>query len=249
MNSLLSPEWYREGWTARSAIDGTLPPRYRDGLAAHFEARISPHVQPGTAVLDVGAGCGPTLADPAALGLAEYVGLDVSRAELAAAPAGAYSSTVVSDIADRSTALECRFDVILSWQVFEHVRDMQAAADNCRAYLRPGGRLFAVLSGKLSAIGILNTLLPHRAAVVVNQWLVGRDPASIFPAYYDRCTSRGLQRTFGVWRELVIEPRYIGAGYFKFAAPVLRSYLAIENRVARADCRNLATHYLLEARR
>lgn len=61
----------------------------------------------------------------------------------------------------------------------------------------------------------------------------------MFPAYYDGRTARGLERRFAEWQ----------AGYFKFARPVLRTYLALENKVANAGCRNLATHYCVTATR
>ena len=160
-----------------------------------------------------------------------------------------YSSTIVGDIADRLPELESRFDVILSWQVFEHVRDMQAAADNCRRYLKPGGRLFAVLSGRMSAIALLNILIPRRLAVSLNKRLLGRAPETMFRAYYDHCTAHGLEHIFRVWGDVLIEPRYIGAGYFRFSRPILLAYLAAENKIARAGYRNLATHYCVAARR
>jgi SAM-dependent methyltransferase len=93
-----------------------------------------------------------------------YVGLDLSRAELQVAGAAAYDETVVADVCDYRGALEGTFDLVVSWQVLEHVPDLGLALENARRYLRPGGVLVAQFSGRYSLFGFANRLLPHRLA-------------------------------------------------------------------------------------
>jgi hypothetical protein len=46
-----------------------------------------------------------------------------------------------------------------------------------------------------------------------------------------------------------IVPFYRGAPYFRFSRPLQRAYLAYESAIERHDRRNLATHYLVVAKR
>jgi len=71
----------------------------------------------------------------------------------------------------------------------------------------------------------------------------------VFPAFYDRCSARALHQVTAGWEHVEIEPLYRGANYFHFSAVLTRTYLVYENIVHRAGLANLATHYLLTARR
>lgn len=247
MHHLLPEEWFRDGWTTHVARCGGLPPRYLGPWAGHFEDLLRPHVREGVAILDVGAGCDPTLRNTQALRLAEYVGLDISEQELRRAPQGSYSAVVVGDASEYQTILENRFDLVFSWQVLEHVRDVHAAVENCRRYLRPGGTFLALLSGRYSAAALLNRAIPHRLARAVNLRLLKRDPTTMFPAYYDQCTASGLRAGFDGWNVLDVEPRFVGAAYFRFSKLTLRAYLAFENWAERQGRDDLATHYFVRA--
>jgi hypothetical protein len=44
-------------------------------------------------------------------------------------------------------------------------------------------------------------------------------------------------------------PFYRGATYFKFSRPLMRAYLAYESTIERRRAANLATHYLVVAKR
>ena len=105
-------------------------------------------MRPGMSVLDLGSGKMPALnpdCRPAGL---NYVGLDITAGELARAPSGSYDETVVSDVLEFRPELEGRFDLALSLFLFEHVEPLNAAIENVRRYLRPGGRLIAQLAGR-----------------------------------------------------------------------------------------------------
>ncbi len=110
-------------------------------------------LEPGVRILDVGAGHSPTLATEERPEGCHYVGLDISRGELEAAPSGAYDELLAHDIT-KPLAPEEPFDVVLSWQVFEHLRPLDAAVENLRQALRPGGTLIAQLSGSFAVFAI-----------------------------------------------------------------------------------------------
>jgi SAM-dependent methyltransferase len=167
-----------------------------------------------------------------------------------AAPAGSYDEIVARDVAAYIPALAERFDLIVSWQALEHVRDVGRALCNLRLYLRPGGKLVAQVSGRYSAFAVANRMLPHRVAVDALNRLAGRPRESVFPAHYDRCYFAALTDLLDpAWAEAEVIPRYKAADYFNFAPLVRRAYLAYEDWTLRAGHRDLATHYIISARR
>lgn len=224
-----------------------LPPRYGEDMSQLFRARIDPTLVPGVRVLDVGAGTNPTIAVADRPAGCSYVGLDKSLAELSKAPRGSYNDLVVRDVADRAPELAAQFDLIVSWQVLEHVRPLDVAFENLRSYLRPGGLLVAQLSGGFSVFALLNRLTPHAVVQFISQHVHKRDPATVFPAHYHRCYYSALRRTLAPWHEVEIFPHYRGAAYFAFSPRLQRAYLNYEEWAHARGRRNLATHYLVVA--
>jgi SAM-dependent methyltransferase len=224
-----------------------VPDRYARTPAMIFDAAVRERLVAGAAVLDVGSGRRPAVTGRDGLG--RYVGLDVSPGELAAAPAGAYTDTVVADLTRRVGELVGGFDLVISRQVLEHVDDLGAALENLRAYLRPGGQLAAMLSGTYAVQSVLNRLLPAPLGVRLLRGLLGRDPASVFPAHYDRCHEPELTRLLEPWAAAAVTPIYQGGAYFNFSLVLRRAYFAYEDWAARTGRADLATHYLILARR
>lgn len=226
-----------------------LPRRYDHHPLTLFGEAVAAHLRPRMAILDVGSGRRPALAPPDRPAGARYVGLDLSATELDLAPAGSYDEHVVADISEPVEALRGGFDLIVSWQVLEHVRDMAGALEHAHGYLRPGGHLVAFLSGRNSIFGRLNTLLAPRAGVWLMHRLLRRPPDSVFPAYYDRCTSGELRALMAPWSGAEIRPVFLGASYFNFSRPLRDVYVAYETWAARTGRADLATHYLIVGRR
>lgn len=226
----------------------SLPPRYSQPYRATFDQRVQSALRPDLAILDVGAGRQPTVPVADRPPGCTYVGLDVSESELGRAGVGAYDDVVVRDVLERETSLEGRFDLILSWQVLEHVTDLDSAMQNLHSYLRPGGRLIAQFSGGRSAFAIANKALPDRARMWVLTRLVGKDPGRVFPAYYDQCWDSAVRRIMQPWSEHEVVPLYVGAmPYFKFSRLARTAYLAYEEWTYRTDRRNLAAYYVVDA--
>ncbi|MCA1689240.1 MAG: class I SAM-dependent methyltransferase, partial [Actinobacteria bacterium] len=171
----------------------------------------------GSAVLDAGSGREPALDPGDRAGISRYVGLDLSARELAAAPRGAYTQSVAADLTERVEELVAGFELVISRQALEHVADTEAALENMRAYLRPGGRLVAILSGRYSVQSVLNRLIPERLGVRLLRVLLDRDPETVFPAHYDRCHHRGLTRMLEPWAAATVTPLYQGGAYFNFS--------------------------------
>ncbi len=226
-----------------------LPARYQGSWRAPFHERVERLLQPGMTILDVGSGRYPTIPPELRPAGVTYVGLDISETELAMAGPGAYDETRVADVTRRLPDLEGRFDMILSWQVLEHVKPLRVAFDNMHAYLRPGGVFVGQFSGQLSYFALANRLIPHR----LTAWLVSRfterEAGAVFPATFDACRDSRLRKILARWSSSEIVPRYTGAAYLRFLPPAQWLYLKYEDWAMRTGRRDLATHYLVEARR
>jgi len=226
-----------------------IPPRYDYHPADQFADAIRARLRPEIDILDVGSGRRPAIPRAARPAGCRYVGLDISAAELARASAGSYSETVVADVSAALPELTGRFDLLVSWQVLEHVANLEHALANMHSYLRPGGALVAVLSGRLSLFGVVNRLVPGPLATWTLRTLLGRDPETVYTAYYDRCDHRGLTELLASWRIARVTPIYQGGAYFNFSKPIRAAYLSYENWAVNSGRANLATHYLVVAER
>jgi SAM-dependent methyltransferase len=226
-----------------------LPARYQRRWRDEFEMRVHSHLKPGTRILDLGSGRSPAVLPAQRPPDCFYLGVDISRRELETAPSGSYDEWRVADATHFVDDLAADFDLIVSWQVLEHVKPLERAIENCRRYLRRGGAFVALFSGSLSAFGIVNRIVPERLGVAAMSRLLERDPDSVFRAYYDGTHYSALRHTFVRWRATEIVPQFRGAPYFGFNRPLQRLYLRYEDWAARTNRVDLATHYLVEAAR
>jgi SAM-dependent methyltransferase len=224
-------------------------PRYRDDWMVSFHDAIRQNARDGSVILDIGSGRQPSV--PAALRgpAGSYIGLDLSEAELRRAGPDAYDRLIVANLTELVPALVGTVDLAVSWQVLEHVAPMSAALANIQDYLRPGGVLIAGFSGAWSAFAIPNRIVPHALARLALGRLLGRDPETVFPAPYDSCTYSAMKSILAGWSDVQIVPRYRGAGYFGFLPPLQWLYLKFEDLLERGHHLDLATHYLVVARK
>ena len=233
---------------ARSSFHQVLPERYVvSEWADDFKQRVTRELRSGVEVLDVGAGRTPTIAVEDRPSSSTYVGLDLSATELQLAPAGSYDRIVTADVTDFQADLEERFDLVVCFQVLEHVKPLAAAFDNMRRYLRPGGHLVAQFSGTFSLFGLANRAVPQWAIQKLVDAILGGHGYATFPAYYDQCWASAIARLLERWQEFEVEPYYAGLGYFDSLAPLRAGYLAWEQWTMLHNWTNLAPYYVVDA--
>jgi SAM-dependent methyltransferase len=250
MHALAPVEDPRPLELARRSLAGDLPFRYRRKLEDPFHERVDAAMQPGMRILDVGSGRLPCRTPGLRPRGCHYVGLDISPAELAAAEAGSYDECVVADIAGPlRRELVGRFDLVVSFQVLEHVRPLDRAIDNMHAYLRPGGRLVAQMSGTFTPFSLLGKVMPHRPKVWLLHTLLDREPAEIFPAHYDHCYASALRRMTRQWDEVEIVALHRGASYLHFSKMLRALYLVYERGLTRRGLDDLAAYFIVDARK
>ena len=187
-----------------------------------FWRRVVPGLlRPGLRVLDVGGGRAPVIASETVQRLdLKVVGLDVSEAELLAAPPGSYSEMIVGDVTD--ARIPGSFDLILSQAVLEHVRDTRRAIANLTGALSEGGTMAHFVPCRNAPFAVLNRLLGNSLA---RRILFGiypeRQRTAGFRAYYDRCVPSELGRIcLACGLEIVALEPYFVSDYWQFFAPV-----------------------------
>lgn len=229
-------------------VAGLLPARYGFRMQDVFLARVLERLSPGARVLDLGGGRNPAVPTDLRPSGVHYVGLDISADELANAPPGAYDDTVVHDVTQAIPG-QGTYDLVVSWQVLEHVVPLAVALENVRDALKPGGALIAQVSGSFAIFSLAARVMPHRVRVAAMVRLLGHRSESKFPTRYDHCWATALDRSLSNWSEHELVLFYRGAAYLSALRPLQRAYLAYENAVAQRRVRNLATHYLIVATR
>jgi SAM-dependent methyltransferase len=132
-----------------------------DSYAAALAPTIAGLPQRGRA-LEIGTGTGVLLARLLRAGFAEVVGIEPSRAAIAAAPP-ALRGLIREGVFAEADFAPASFDLICCFQTLEHVPDPRALALACGRLLRPGGVLALVTHDYAAP---LNRLLGARSPII-----------------------------------------------------------------------------------
>lgn len=197
-------------------LDGYLPTSLRtDGMTDFLEQLCPLYLAAGQRVYDLGGGKNPYVdtVTKRRLGLT-VVGLDISAAELAQAPEGAYDRTVACDIARYRGSGDA--DLVVSSAVLEHVRDVDGAFEAIASMLAPGGLALLFVPSRNALFARLNVFLPEgikrRALDVIGG---ERNESEGFPSYYASCTPKDFRRLAeGQGLEVANERWYYMSSYF-----------------------------------
>lgn len=232
---------------AQKTAKGSLPERYVHPSDHEFRTKVAAAVFPGARILDVGSGRHPTIAVADRPAGCEYVGLDVSTEELELASPGSYDTSVVADVTEHRPELENRFDLIVSFQVLEHVKPLDVALGNLHSYLRPGGRLIAQMSGSFAVFALAARVVPMRARSLLLVRVLGRHREHIFPLHFHKCWQSALTRILSSWTSAQVLPVHRGADYFRFSRVLQAAYVGYEEWASAGGHDNLASYYVIDA--
>jgi SAM-dependent methyltransferase len=192
-----------------------------DGNAAFDREFISPFLQCGATVVDVGGGKHPAIspARKAALDLT-VTGFDINQKELEAAPPGSYDRLICADVTKFSGNGDA--DLVICSALLEHVRDSAGALRSIASMLKPRGVALLFVPSRNSMAAKINLLLPEGLKRrLLYQLFPEMRNAVGFPAYYDGCTPGQIAR-LALQRGLVLEKMtpYFSSGYFTVMVPL-----------------------------
>lgn len=133
-------------------------------------------------LLEAGCGSATHLSLPAGV---RTFGIDISQRQLMRHPG--LHGRLRADLETVALRPES-FDLVICWNVLEHLPHPEKALARLAGVLRPGGLLVLGLPNPASVKGIVTRLLPYRLHVFVYRTLhgnpnAGRDDAGPFPTY------------------------------------------------------------------
>jgi SAM-dependent methyltransferase len=144
----LAPAFPPRHWTAPKALERARI-EYDDEIAGGF-LKWFPRINlVGMTVFDIGSGYGGRSARFRELGAEKVVGLEifprmVEEARAFAEHKGLTNMEFHVGEGEHLPFAEGSFDIITSYDVFEHVHDLDRVFDECMRVLKPGGRLLAI---------------------------------------------------------------------------------------------------------
>lgn len=192
-----------------------------DGNSTFRRSLVWWHVRPGMLVYDVGGGKRPFFSPEQKSNLKLRVcGVDISQAELDAAPAGSYDTALCADITSFKGSSDA--DLVICRAVLEHVPDTDRALGAIASILRPGGKALLFVPCRNAFFARLNLLLPHQfKRNVLFALLPETQAAHGFRSYYHRCTPADF-RAMSAGLGLAVEElkTYSMSAYFSLFFPM-----------------------------
>jgi SAM-dependent methyltransferase len=157
-----------------------------------------------TRVLEAGCGSATYVPIP---DRARLTGIDISAKQLAR---NAFlDASILGDIQTYPLPGHS-YDIVICWDVLEHLPRPRQAMENLLRSVRPEGLLVLAVPNLLSAKGLLTKVTPHCFHVWVRRVLfgerdAGRDEFGPFPTFLRRSITPRALRSFAVERGLLID--------------------------------------------
>ncbi len=205
-----------------AATDKLLHERfYIDGNTDFINEFTGNYLRNGATVYDIGGGKNPFLSQSQKRSLGAYiVGIDISEAELKAAPDGIYDKTVAGDICAYRGAGDG--DLAICCAVLEHVKDVEAAIAAIATCLKPGGTACIFVPSRNAIFSRLNLVIPEKLkrAILFSIFPQTRNHQG-FKSYYDKCTPSALKKLTEKYDLRIVDERYYYKHtYFDFVYPL-----------------------------
>ena len=144
----LAPAFPPRHWTVAEPLERART-EYEDEVAGGFLKWFPGVNLSGLSIFDIGSGYGGRSARFRELGAGRVVGLEIFPRMVDESRAFAESKNLTNmefhvGEGERLPFAESTFDIITSYDVFEHVHDLDKVFDECMRVLKPGGRLLAI---------------------------------------------------------------------------------------------------------
>jgi ubiquinone/menaquinone biosynthesis C-methylase UbiE len=208
-----------------------LFPARRDPMPL-FAPLVRSLVRAGGSAIDIGGGRHPLFSPVEKVeSQLTVTGVDLSEAELRAAPPGAYDRALVCDATSMCDVPSDSADAVYSRAVAEHVANPLAMFRETYRVLRPAGVSVHYVPNKWALFALLNAALPPRLSRrILYATRPGAEEWAGFRAYYRETTPRALERMFaGIgFREIHTHP-YFHADYLDFFLPAHAMYVMWQN--------------------
>jgi 2-polyprenyl-6-hydroxyphenyl methylase/3-demethylubiquinone-9 3-methyltransferase len=203
-------------------LDSWLPEDYRiDGNRYFIDQFFPRFLQHGQVVYDIGGGRHPivTAEQKERYGLT-VIGVDISEAELSAAPVGLYDRTVSADITQFSGTGDA--DLVICQALLEHVKSTDRAFVAIAGILKPGGQALIFVPSRNAVFARLNLLLPERIKRAILYAIFPKaKEGQGFRSYYDRCTPPAFEAMAAAVGLLTVERHlFYKSSYFSFFLPL-----------------------------
>lgn len=182
---------------------------------------VSDFVTPGMVVIDIGGGKRPFFDVALKDKLNLFVrGIDISEAELALSPQGAYDETVVTAIEDHEGSADA--DLCVCIAVLEHVRNVELALKAIASCLKPKGHAVLFIPSRNALFARLNLWLPQNIKKkLLYSVFPEKKKDSGFESFYDRCTPQDIENLCSATgMSIVRELLYHNSGYFRCFFPI-----------------------------
>jgi SAM-dependent methyltransferase len=178
-----------------------------DEQVSSLQALVARHTAGVETVRLLEAGCGQY---PSPLGLdrrAHIVGIDVSTPQLERNDWA--DEKILGDVTAYDFTPE-DFDVIVCWDVLEHLPAPELALERFARAVRPGGLVVIKVPNVLSGKGLITKLTPHRFHVLVYKHVFGyadpgKDDRPPFPTFLRLAIAPKSLRRFAERRGLTVE--------------------------------------------
>jgi SAM-dependent methyltransferase len=234
-----------------AAIEQYLPQasdykkEYADTIACYMNA-----LQPPAIVVDAGGGQKCDFARYREIGSGvRIIAVDVSEDELE----NNYDvdERCVADVTEDLPFKTGEVDMVVSYSLFEHLRNSEAFVINSSRVLKPGGYFIHLFASKFAPFAIANQLLPAELSKSLLKILKPESSDIGFDAYYDRTYASAIKQLLirHGFEVISLRTHYYQSRYWDFFTPLFVLSVLYELVVYRIDAENLAAHVLVVARK
>ncbi len=164
---------------------------------------LEQHLQPGVRVLDAGCGKGSWVLRKYRPRIGFLVGVDIEAPEDGH---GRMDEFVLSELDDMPFP-DATFDVVICYEVIEHLRNPQKAFAEFGRVLNDGGVLIFKTPCAISPLFFLSRCSPLLCHKTIKKLLLGVQESHVFPTYYRCNTLRNLDDTLrakGFQKEMLV---------------------------------------------